>query len=164
MNALVKQHPTLSTGRNFDNSVFPTATFNLGPQTVTLEHLDSNNLAFGWCAVTALGNFDHKHGGHLVLPDLKLIITLPVGATILLPSAILRHGNIPIGSAETRMSFTQYASGGLFRWVDAGFMTSANMSAKARQQLSEEAPERFKEGLMLFSCLPALESDRSFAT
>ena len=36
-----------------DSTVWPAATFNLGPQTMTYEHRDSANLAFGWCAVTA---------------------------------------------------------------------------------------------------------------
>ncbi|KAJ7019274.1 hypothetical protein C8F04DRAFT_1276466 [Mycena alexandri] len=76
--------------RNFKEpfSVFTTTTFNFGPITVTLPHIDFGNLAWGWCAVTALGNFDPDRGGHLVLWDLKLIIRFPPGSTILLPSAI----------------------------------------------------------------------------
>ncbi|KAJ7720998.1 hypothetical protein B0H16DRAFT_1738487 [Mycena metata] len=37
-------------------SVFAAATFNFGPATVTLPHLDFANLAWGWCAITAFGN------------------------------------------------------------------------------------------------------------
>ncbi|KAJ7678299.1 hypothetical protein DFH06DRAFT_1317081 [Mycena polygramma] len=55
-------------------SVFAAATFNFGPATVTLPHLDFANLAWGWCAITALGDFDPDKGGHLILWDLKLII------------------------------------------------------------------------------------------
>ncbi|KAF7318029.1 hypothetical protein HMN09_00310200 [Mycena chlorophos] len=35
-------------------SVFPSCTFNFGPQTVTIPHLDLLNLAWGWCFITAL--------------------------------------------------------------------------------------------------------------
>ncbi|KIJ15210.1 hypothetical protein PAXINDRAFT_24666, partial [Paxillus involutus ATCC 200175] len=41
--------------RNFSNSVYPTATFNLGPQVVTLEHVDCANLPHGWCSIWAGG-------------------------------------------------------------------------------------------------------------
>ncbi|KAJ7834312.1 hypothetical protein B0H13DRAFT_2369971 [Mycena leptocephala] len=58
-------------------SVFATATFNFGPATVTLPHLNFRNLAWGWCAITALGNFNPDRGSHLVLWDLKMIIRLP---------------------------------------------------------------------------------------
>ncbi|KAJ3500803.1 hypothetical protein NLJ89_g9629 [Agrocybe chaxingu] len=109
--------------RPFDSSVFMATTYNLGPQTVCFRHLDSRNLAFRWCAVTALGSFDPKKGGHLVLWECKLIIEFPPGLTILIPSALIHHSNTPIAEGETRYSFTQYASGGLFHWVDHGFQT-----------------------------------------
>ncbi|RDX44521.1 hypothetical protein OH76DRAFT_1303622, partial [Lentinus brumalis] len=104
----------------FTNSVFAGVTFNLGPRTVTFGHRDHHNLPFGWCCVTALGDFDHEQGGHLVLWDLKLVIQTPAGASYLIPSAILKHSNVDIGKQETRMSITQYSAGGLFRWVACG--------------------------------------------
>jgi hypothetical protein len=33
---------------------------NNGPNTLTYQHLDFLNLAFGWCAIFALGPFDFK--------------------------------------------------------------------------------------------------------
>src|SRR5882672_10818714 len=89
MCALKTKYPDL----NFphEESIFSAATYNLGPQTVTLPHLDLKNLAFGWCAITALGNFDYRQSGHLVLWDLNLVIQFPPGSTILIPSAILSH-------------------------------------------------------------------------
>ncbi|KAJ7791308.1 hypothetical protein B0H14DRAFT_3500652 [Mycena olivaceomarginata] len=48
-------------------SVFAAAAFNFGPQTVTFPHLDFANLAWGWCAITALGDFDPDRGGHIIL-------------------------------------------------------------------------------------------------
>jgi hypothetical protein len=73
-------------------------------------------------------------GGHLVLWDLQLIIEFPPGATILIPSALLRHSNTTIQKGEERYSFTQYTAGGPFRWVDHGFQKEAEYYAS----LSEE--------------------------
>ncbi|KAL6309253.1 hypothetical protein BKA93DRAFT_821580 [Sparassis latifolia] len=52
---------------NFKNSIFPAATFNFSPKTVTLDHTDYNNIANGWCDIHAFGSFDHTCGGHLIL-------------------------------------------------------------------------------------------------
>ncbi|KAG1837451.1 hypothetical protein DFJ58DRAFT_718875 [Suillus subalutaceus] len=130
--SLKDMHPHLEW--NFHNSVFAATTFNLGPSTVTFDHTDNANFASGMCSITALGNFNPTNGGHLILFDLGLIIQFPPGATILIPSAILRHGNISIAPLEKRLSFTQYFAGGLIRWVDYGFRTE-----KAVKQQSPEA-------------------------
>ncbi|KAJ7049989.1 hypothetical protein C8F01DRAFT_1264713 [Mycena amicta] len=92
-------------------SVFASFTFNFGPQTVTHPHLDLANLAWGWCFITALGWFDAKIGGFLVLWDLKIYIPFPPGSTIGIPSALLRHSNVGIQPGEIRYSFTQFSAG-----------------------------------------------------
>ncbi|KAF8145822.1 hypothetical protein K438DRAFT_1474322, partial [Mycena galopus ATCC 62051] len=107
---------------NFAKTVFAGCTFNFGPHAITRPHLDFGNLSWGWCAVTALGWFDPDMGGHLILWDLRLVIRFPPGATIFIPSAIIRHSNVPIRPHEIRSSFTQYTAGGLFRWIRNGFM------------------------------------------
>ncbi|KAJ7164846.1 hypothetical protein C8R43DRAFT_1122726 [Mycena crocata] len=119
---------------NFERkySAFAAATLNFGPRTVTLPHIDALNLAWGWCAITALGFFNPDAGGHLVLWDLKLIIRFPPGSTILIPSAILRHSNIPIQPGESRYSFTQFTAAGLFRWVDNGFKSDTTVASDIR--------------------------------
>ncbi|KAK7008541.1 hypothetical protein R3P38DRAFT_3324663 [Favolaschia claudopus] len=138
-------------------SVFSTTTFNFGPVTVTLPHIDFRNLAWGWCAITALGDFDPDRGGHLVLWDLKLIIRFPPGATILIPSAILRHSNIKIQKGETRFSFTQYTPAGLFRWAYNGFRTdkdvdtSKQTSAAEHQRRKQDRARRWAEGIKMYS-------------
>ncbi len=109
--------------RPFANSVFPATTFNLGPKVETYMHYDYKNKTEGWISITALGRFDPKKGGHLILKELGLVIEFPPGSTILFPSAIIQHGNTPIQNGETRMSLTQFAAGGLFRYVDNGFRT-----------------------------------------
>lgn len=114
---------------NIPGSAFPCATFNFGPNTRTFRHRDSLNCPFGWCAIQALGDFDPTAGGHLILWDLKLLIEFPPGATIFIPSATLEHSNVPVRHGQRRVSFTQYCSGGIFRWVDNDFQTEDELKA-----------------------------------
>nr|GAT50650.1 predicted protein [Mycena chlorophos] len=106
MDALFDWDPRLRRIFKRGVSVFPSCTFNFGPQTVTIPHLDLLNLAWGWCFITAFGNFDSNKGGHLILWDLKRVIRFPPGATIAIPLALLRHSNVSIQQDETRFSFT----------------------------------------------------------
>ena len=145
---LLNSDPTLK--RPFNNSVFAAATFNLGGHVATKVHLDHMNVATGWCGVVALGDYNPKTGGHLVLWDLDVAIEFPPGAVILIPSAILRHSNVAVAPSETRMSFTQYTAGGLFRWEDCGFQTQKHFQEGGYQHtLSGE--QRFQEGVQRFS-------------
>ncbi|KAJ7911151.1 hypothetical protein B0H13DRAFT_1614874 [Mycena leptocephala] len=155
--ALHWRYPDLR--RPFGHSVFFCAAFNFGPNVWTFRHRDVLNLAFGWCAIQALGEFDPTKGRHLVLWDLNLVVEFPPGALILLPSATLAHSNIPVAPEEKRASFTQFSAGGIFRYVDNGFRTE--------EQLEEENPEeyerlmdlkasRWEEGLNLLSKMDEL--------
>jgi hypothetical protein len=146
---------------NFNNSIFPTATVNFGPQTVCYDHLDVMNKAAGWCDITAMGPYDHKKGGHLVLFDIDKIIEFPPGSHILIPSAVMRHANTAIQPHEKRMGFTQYAAGGLFRWVDSGFCKLEEARPEVRARMAAEAPMRFENLLNLYSKLEELEGDRA---
>ncbi|THU79338.1 hypothetical protein K435DRAFT_697978, partial [Dendrothele bispora CBS 962.96] len=141
--------------RHFQTSVFGTCTVNFGPRTVSRPHRDGANLAFGWCAITALGNFDPNKGGHLILWDLGLVIRFPPGSTILIPSALIKHSNIPVQNGETRYSFVQYSAAGLFRWVYNGFKTDAEWESTStpgeRVQRDEERRRRWEDGVRMFS-------------
>ncbi|KAJ3515849.1 hypothetical protein NLJ89_g1503 [Agrocybe chaxingu] len=140
--------------KNFPKSVYPCMAVNCGPNVFTRCHRDSLNLPFGLCAIQALGNFDHTRGGHLVLPDLKLIIEFPSGSLILIPSATLVHANIPVQAGDARASFTQFCAGGLFRYVDNGFRTEASIKKKSKaeyRRICEEKKLRWKNGLSLLT-------------
>ncbi|TFY75626.1 hypothetical protein EWM64_g8386 [Hericium alpestre] len=115
MDTVSHDHPNLK--RNFPGSVYPTITFNLGPRSICREHKDASNAPGVPCAITALGSFDPDKGGEIYLSDLKLIIRFPPGCTILLSSACMRHGNLPIQEGEHRYSLTQYCPGGLLQWA-----------------------------------------------
>lgn len=146
--------------RNFPDSVFAACTFNFGPRAICAPHLDFANLSWGWCAITALGNFDPDLGGHLILWDLRLVIRFPPGSTILLPSALIRHSNVPIRAHEHRSSFVQYTAGGLFRWVRNGFKTDEDWELSAsREQMAArhaESKGRWEQGMKMFSVIDDL--------
>lgn len=161
--SLFNHHPGLR--HNFSNSIFPAATFNLGPDTVALGHQDYGNLAFGMCALSSLGPYNPKKGGHLVLFNLKIVIEFPPGSTILIPSATVEHGNTAIQHGESRMSLAQYAAGGLFRWVAYGFQSALSLlsqsGGQARKSEIDGAPgSRWKWGLNFFSKSDELADDR----
>lgn len=132
--------------------VYPTAAFNFGPRVWTVRHRDVKNCTFGWCAIQALGSFDHTKGGHLVLDDLRLVVEFPSGSTILIPSATFTHANIPVQEGDTQASFTQYCPGGLLRFVDAGFHTQNSIPRKSKEHeamLSLKA-QGWKAGISMY--------------
>lgn len=142
------------------HSVYPGCTFNLGPQTVTVEHVDPGNKPSVPCAITSLGSYDPDKGGHLYLVDLKLIIRFPPGSTILISSASIRHANLPIQPSETRYSVTQFCPGGLYRWVRHGFRPACTLSKAQRQAYDGDPEVRWRQGWALLSTPQTLEADR----
>ncbi|KAK7021739.1 hypothetical protein VNI00_017316 [Paramarasmius palmivorus] len=152
---LLEKHPDLHLP--FDGSVFTAFTINFGPRTVCYPHRDVKNLAFGWCAITALGDYNWRTGGHFVIWDLKLVIEFPPGTTILIPSAMVCHSNTAIGPEEKRYSFSMYTAGGLFRWVEHDFTPEkVYQETRNRAQAVVEGRERWESGLALFSTLAQL--------
>ncbi|KAL1700431.1 hypothetical protein EV121DRAFT_295222 [Schizophyllum commune] len=153
--ALLSNDPSLFV--NFPRSVWCCITINFGPKTVTYPHRDYGNLPFGWCAITALGNYDPDVGGHLVLWDCKMVIRFPPGSTILIPSAIIKHSNTRVGKHERRYSVTQYTAGAIFRWVEHGCQLDekyyASLSKEEKAADRKTAAGRWKRGRAMFSKL-----------
>ncbi|KAF5335441.1 hypothetical protein D9758_017826 [Tetrapyrgos nigripes] len=148
----LRRHQGPSFRFNWDNSIFVCS------ETITYVHQDYLNYCYGWCAITALGSFDHRRGGQLVLWDLKLVIDFPAGSTILIPSAYLRHSNTVISPREKRYSFTQYTAGAIFRYVEDGMRTHASMSAKERKEKERDAHQCVPECMeQLYSMYVPLE-------
>ncbi|KAJ7736988.1 hypothetical protein DFH07DRAFT_966678 [Mycena maculata] len=149
----------MSFRRPFVGSIFACAAFNFGPNVWTFRHRDVLNLAFGWCTVNALGEFDATTGGHLVLEDLKLVVEFPHSALILLPSATVAHSNVPVQPGEERVSFTQFTPGGIFRFVDNGGQTVdelAERNPSEYDRIMARKAARWEEGLSLLSTLDEL--------
>lgn len=130
---------------------------NFPPSAFTKPHRDTMNLAFGWCAIIALGRFDPQRGGHLVLHDLKLIIPFPHGSLILIPSSFLWHSNVPIHKDDQRASLTFFPPGGLFRFVDNDFeleeVHKSSMNGMDRHLHRVEKEDRVKIGVSFYSKL-----------
>jgi hypothetical protein len=114
----------------FSNSIFPAATWNLGPNVVTEEH--NNLLNFGMCGITSAGDYNHKLGGHIHMKQLKVVCEFPSGSSILIPSAAVTHSNTPIAKGETQYSMTQYAAGALFQWAAYGYQSAKSPGAGRR--------------------------------
>ncbi|KAJ6517930.1 hypothetical protein C8R47DRAFT_959887 [Mycena vitilis] len=150
----------------FSNSVYPAATWNLGPQVVTEEHEDGLNPPFGMCAITSAGKYDYRKGGHFCMKQLKAVIQYPPGSTILMLSACVTHSNTPIAKDETRYSMTQYAAGELFRWAAYGYQTTAALMATAegaarKRNIDGDPGERAAWALGLLSKADELQADRA---
>lgn len=123
---------------------------NLGPRAVSYTHTDHLNLAHGLCAITAVGDYDPRTGGHLVLWDLQMVIEFPPGSTIIIPSAILRHSNTSLGSPhERRFAIVQYSAGGLFRWVECEHQTQKDFFAAGRRFM-QSGKQRWARGVGMF--------------
>ncbi|KAK7022222.1 hypothetical protein R3P38DRAFT_3195607 [Favolaschia claudopus] len=140
---------------NFTNSIFPSVTFNLGSQSATFEHLDDKNRALGWCAITSGGDFDPTKSAHLHLRELNAVVEFPAASTAFIPSAVIHHGNTPLAPHETRYSITQYAAGGLFRYVKYKFRTAKKVLNEGGGNLKRSFDgvhgERHAAGISLFS-------------
>ncbi|KAI0261960.1 hypothetical protein BC834DRAFT_829601, partial [Gloeopeniophorella convolvens] len=145
---------------NFSVSEYPTATANLGPRTACVAHNDSEDYPGLPCAITALGDFDPKRGGHLILWDLELIVRFPAGCTALLSSAGLRHGNTSIAEDQRRYSFTQYCPGGLFRWHRYQGKLVKDLERSERAKMDEEGDDGWEDQLSRFSTPTELKAHR----
>ncbi|TFK81020.1 hypothetical protein K466DRAFT_502865 [Polyporus arcularius HHB13444] len=149
---LYERYPTLQV--NFNNSIYPAAHFNFGPNSVCFEHTDFANDPVNWCHVTALGSYDPTKGGHIILLDLRTAVEFPPGASIFIPSGVARHANTTIQPGETRMAFTQFCAGGLLRWVDAGFQTLKEFGQRDPQRRADfdaQLDEKTRTSVRYFS-------------
>ncbi|KAL1711916.1 hypothetical protein EV715DRAFT_297569 [Schizophyllum commune] len=155
--------PRLRRFLNFRKSVWSCLTINFGPRTETVAHRDFGNLAHGFCAITALGNFNPDLGGHIVLRELRVAIRFPPGSSIIIPSALVTHYNTRIGDDETRYSVTQYTSGAIFRFVEHDFKLDeqyyGGLSAAGRRQAAKDNASRWRKGLAKLARLPRLRAD-----
>ncbi|KAI0710207.1 hypothetical protein C8Q76DRAFT_769915 [Earliella scabrosa] len=148
LHSVCAQNPGLEV--NFMHNVFAAATFNLGPRTSTLPHLDHLNIAGGLCALVAMGDFEESGSEdvYIILWDLGLMVRFPRRTIIFLPSALFLHSNT-IVTAGRRYSLTMYTAGGLARWVECDGMSQKAYLA-AGHRLKKTGEERWKEALDMF--------------
>ncbi|KAA1478208.1 hypothetical protein DENSPDRAFT_787758, partial [Dentipellis sp. KUC8613] len=148
------------TSMAFKSSAYPTGTINFGPRTVCQRHMDTANYPGIPCAITPFGDFNPDTGGDLYLWQLKLRIRFPPAATIIVSSAGIAHGNVPVNPGERRYSFTQYCPGGLVRWAAYGCRPASDFDDADREQMDSEAVEGLAAQLAHFSTLTGLKDDQ----
>ncbi|KAJ7858906.1 hypothetical protein B0H14DRAFT_3864229 [Mycena olivaceomarginata] len=130
--------------RPYSNSMCSACTWNLGPNTITAEHCDGHNCAFGVCPVRAFGNYNHKKGGHIYMKPTNSLSSSPRGSPS--PSCL-------------------YIAGTLFRWKEHGFQTAKSLLATeggtARKATFDGEPgARAPWAVGLSSKVEELEEDR----
>ncbi|KAJ7449703.1 hypothetical protein B0H11DRAFT_1743498 [Mycena galericulata] len=160
---LFEKYPGLE--HNFENSIFPAATFNCSPDSISFMHTDYNNLPSGWCGITAGGQFNAEESALLYIKQFKVMVEFPSGASGFILSGSVDHGNTPLAAGETRYSMTQYCAGGLFRWVKYGFKSAKALLAQTGGKVLREAYDgvpgsRWQSALDLFSKLDEIAIDR----
>jgi hypothetical protein len=153
LDRLLGQDPQLQ--QNFHNSVWASTTINFGPRTCCFPHTDFSNLPFSICSIYVAGDYNPMEGGHLILWECGLVIEFSPGSTILIPSAVVTHSNVPVPKSSTCYSITQYSAGGIFHWVDHGFQTEESYwEALPDEEHTEEIRQmegRAQMGMGLFS-------------
>ncbi|KAF8191325.1 hypothetical protein BJ912DRAFT_849409 [Pholiota molesta] len=142
--------------RTSPKTIFPTTACNFG-NVSCYKHRDTQNCPFGWCGITALGEFDHTRGGHLVLWELKLVIEFPHGYTVFIPSATITHSNIPAADGDVRVSLTQYCAGSIFRYVDNGLRTDRALRAEDRERYEESQARKESMWTMSLGLLSTIQ-------
>ncbi|KAJ7434263.1 hypothetical protein B0H11DRAFT_2258567 [Mycena galericulata] len=160
---LFEKYPGLE--HNFENSIFPAATFNCSPDSISFMHTDYNNLPSGWCSITAGGQFNAEESALLYIKQFKVMVEFPSGASGFILSGSVDHGNTPLAAGEMRYSMTQYCAGGLFRWVKYGFKSAKALLAQTGGKVLREAYDgvpgsRWQSALDLFSKLDEIAIDR----
>lgn len=121
--ALRDKYPSLAD--DFPESIWHSRSYNgdKNKRASAYMHRDSANLAYGWCAIQALGDFDHTQGGHLALRELGIVTQFPGGSAIIAPSSVVEHGVTPVTKHETRTSLIHFSPAGIFRHVEYDFCT-----------------------------------------
>ncbi|KAJ6487667.1 hypothetical protein C8R45DRAFT_827723 [Mycena sanguinolenta] len=103
-----------------DFSVFSAATFEFGgpPRPTTSTGMPDHCHATTWSVLTSLGKYVPMHGGHIILWDLGLVVAFPPGASILIPTGILRYSFVKVRPGEVCYSLLQWAGSGISRHMD----------------------------------------------
>ena len=161
LDRLYAHYPTLKPP--FVKSVWSALSINFPPRAYCKMHLDRKNKAVGWCAIFAGGQFDHKKGEHLRPPRLGLQLEFPANSVILIPSALLIHGNTPIQPGERRFVITMYTAGALFRHDDYAYQTESFLKEHHKElwaKLEVKNASNFEEDLKLWSSIENLHRDR----
>ncbi|KZP11282.1 hypothetical protein FIBSPDRAFT_962386 [Athelia psychrophila] len=100
--------------------------------------------------------------GESVFAGVPSLPLFPPGSTVLIPSAVFTHSNTAIQEGESCYSFTQYTSGGLFRWVEHGFQGEqpyhASLSNREKREEEKRKAGRWAKGMEMYSMIAELNT------
>ncbi|VDC07785.1 unnamed protein product [Peniophora sp. CBMAI 1063] len=142
----------------YPNCVYPTVTFNGGPQTATHEHADITNNPGTPCMVFACGDYLKEHA-RFIFHDFGLHVDLPPNCGVLLSSASVRHSNTALAEGETRYSIAMYMPGALIRYAAYGGNVG-EVSGAQRAHLDELHKETWRHQHSRLSGFWRLPQDR----
>ncbi|KAJ7236958.1 hypothetical protein C8J57DRAFT_1529749 [Mycena rebaudengoi] len=116
-------------------SPFTTVEYDFGGSTSPLRYHE-RDLFYAWRSVTSLGVYDSRHGGHLILWDLRRIILFPPGSTFLFPGALIRYSFVAIEErTERQFLLTQYSDAGHYRYLANGFSPKASVEPSQKSRV-----------------------------
>ncbi|KZV74672.1 hypothetical protein PENSPDRAFT_647872 [Peniophora sp. CONT] len=142
----------------FPNCVYPSVTFNGGPQTATYEHADTSHNPGTPSMVFACGNYKKDHA-RFIFHDFNVYVDFPPNCGILLSSAAVRHSNTALVDGETRYSIAMYMPGALIRYAAYGGNVGG-IPAHQRAQLDDLHKETWTHQHARLSKLWELPADR----
>ncbi|KAJ7601267.1 hypothetical protein DFH06DRAFT_1010621, partial [Mycena polygramma] len=141
--------------REFEG-IFPAAEFDLG-ELGSAPRLQDRDLTHGWRALTALGNYDSRYGGDIILWDDGWVIRFPPGATILFPAAVMRYSFVDVLPGEKQYTFSQYSPAGLYRYITNGYKSDSaferETSAREMEAVKSGRRRRMEAALKMYSRL-----------
>ncbi|KAJ7682140.1 hypothetical protein DFH06DRAFT_978036 [Mycena polygramma] len=139
---------------NFPPGAFHASEWFLGSDE-SPPRLDDLQMLWSWRALTALGNYNARWGGEVILWEEKKVIKFPVGSTFLFPSAFMRYSFTQVNAGEHQFWFSQYSQAGLFRHVENGHRCEANFDTqswtKTRRDRDAMKDKRMETALGMFS-------------
>lgn len=142
------------------NLPFAAHTLNLGPYVRCWFHRDSRNFILGICPVVAFGDFNHETSGHFIMVEPRIVLEFRPGDVLLMMSAIITHGTAPLRRGETRMSWTCFTAGGLFRWHAAEGRLVSELTEQEHAGYLKRSEDLFAEA---WHALHTLEELRDLA-
>ncbi|KAK7012196.1 hypothetical protein R3P38DRAFT_2551059, partial [Favolaschia claudopus] len=154
-----------------ETSNFSAVTFELGGPHRRTNHrgLPHTYEPGSWSILTALGNYDPTHGGHIILWDLGWVLTFAPGDSILIPAGLIRYSFVAVRPGETRYAMLQWAGSGIRRYFENGerddttFATSSTEAEHlARKRLRRQTHIAAIGAFPYASSLPTGERDFAY--
>ncbi|KAJ7456325.1 hypothetical protein B0H11DRAFT_1739365, partial [Mycena galericulata] len=111
----------------FLGSVFSTAEISFG-NAASLAERDTYDAFGSFRAFTALGTYDNDFSWFVYFREDegdRVAIRFPVGATLLVPTSVVRYCFTAVPKGQRRHIFQQYFNAAAGRWVEQGFVSDS---------------------------------------